>query len=408
MKHRVVITGRSLICPLGDRLDRVMEALRQGQSGVRRMDDWDRFDQLNTRLAAPAPCGLPDLPRKKIRGMGRVALLAVSTAIRALEEAGLTDSPVLSGGRCGVAFGSSSGNVDSLLEFFSMLTGQAGPAMNATTYIRAMPQTCAVNISVFFAMQGRLVTTNTACTAGSLSIGQAFELIQAGTQDVMLAGGADELSPTHSAVFDTLYATSTKNDDPSHNPRPFDRDRDGLVVGEGSGCLVLESLDHALGRGAPILGELVGFGTNTDGDHITQPNPATMAQALRLALESAGLGPSDIDFVNGHGTATEHGDIAESQATREVFGRRIPFHSLKGHLGHTLGACGAVETILALEMMRQSWFAPSLNLHNLDPRCADLDYITGPGRPMAACRVMCNNFAFGGINTSLILQAFQG
>jgi len=220
----------------------------------------------------------------------------------------------------------------------------------------------------------------------------------------MIVGGADELSVAEAAVFDTLFATSTRNDAPETTPRPFDRNRDGLVIGEGAATLVLEEFEHAKARGATIYAEVAGFGTNSDGDHATQPSPATMAAAMRLALEDAHLPPTAIGFVNGHGTATEWGDIAESRATVEVFGQRIAIHTLQSFLGHTLGACGAIEAWLGVAMMREGWFAPTANLVNVDDRCAILDYVIGEGRRLEIEYLMSNNFAFGGINTSLIFK----
>jgi 3-oxoacyl-[acyl-carrier-protein] synthase II len=314
---------------------------------------------------------------------------------------------VLTSGDAGVSFGSSTGNVESLLDFYSMLTVNDIQGITATTYIRSMPQTCAVNIGIFFGLNGRLLTTNTACTAGSLSIGLGYEAIKFGRQKVMVCGGAEELSPTSAAVFDTLYATSTKNETPELTPSPFDRDRDGLVIGEGAGALILEELEFARARGADIRAELVGFGTNTDGDHITQPNKTTMEIALRLALKDAGLPPEAIEYVNGHGTATQHGDSAESHATYNCFQRAVPINTQKSYIGHTLGACGAIEAWLAVNMMNANWFAPNLNLVNVDPACAPLDYITGDGREMRITHLMSNNFAFGGINTSLIFKRWN-
>ncbi|PLP96503.1 beta-ketoacyl synthase N-terminal-like domain-containing protein, partial [Cupriavidus pauculus] len=239
---------------------------------------------------------------------------------------------------------------------------------------------------------------------GSHGIGDAYETIATGRQVAMLAGGAEELDATEAAVFDTLFAASTRNDEPAATPRPFDAARDGLVLGEGAGTLVLEELEHAQARGARIVAEVVGFGTNSDGNHVTQAQPATMAQAMRMALHDAGLQPSQIGYVNAHGTATEQGDLAEAQATHDVFGAQVPISSLKSYLGHTLGACGALEAWISIEMMRDGWFAPTLNLDRPDPRCAPLDHIVGEGRRIDTDYVMSNNFAFGGINTSLIFR----
>ena len=197
----------------------------------------------------------------------------------------------------------------------------------------------------------------------------------------MLAGGAEEFDATQVAVFDTLFATSTTNDAPSRTPRPFDANRDGLVLGEGAGTLVLEELEHAKARGARILAELVGFGTNSDGTHVTNPNSTTMAQAMRLALEDAKLPPEAIGYVNAHGTATAQGDVAETAATHAVFGERMPISSLKSYMGHTLGACGALEAWMTIEMQREKWMSPTLNLENIDPKCAParLRARRGPG-----------------------------
>jgi 3-oxoacyl-[acyl-carrier-protein] synthase II len=267
-----------------------------------------------------------------------------------------------------------------------------------------MSHTAAVNIGLFFRITGRVIPTSSACTSGSQGIGYAYETIRYGLQDIMVTGGAEELCPSMAAVFDTLYATSTRNDRPDTAPRPFDAARDGLVIGEGAATLILEARDHALARGANILAEIVGFGTNSDGNHVTQPQAETMQGALRLALRDAGLDVQAIGFISGHGTATEGGDIAESQATHAVMGGGIPFHSLKGHFGHTLGACGAIEAWLSIAMLTDRWFPPTANLATVDPRCAPLDYVMGSARAIDTEYLMSNNFAFGGINTSLILR----
>jgi 3-oxoacyl-[acyl-carrier-protein] synthase II len=253
-------------------------------------------------------------------------------------------------------------------------------------------------------MRGRVIPSSSACTSGSQAIGFAYEAIREGRQKVMVAGGGEELSAGSAAVFDTLFATSTRNDAPHTSPRPFDKDRDGLVIGEGAASLILEDLEFARARGAHIYAEVVGFGTNSDGAHITQPQAETMAIAIELALRDANLDAGSIGYVNAHGTATDRGDIAESHATHAVFGSEMPISALKSYFGHTLGACGALEACLTIEMMRSGWFAPTLNLDAPDPLCADLDYIVDGGRALDTEIVMSNNFAFGGINTSLIFR----
>ena len=405
MKRRVVITGGAIISALGNEWTDILKNLKAGKNFVRRMDDWDKYAHMNTRLAVPVDFIMPDYPRKKTRGLGKVAQLALVSADRALASAGISpDDPELKNGRCGIAYGSCMGSIDSLMDFYSMLILNDATKMNATTYIRAMPHTCAVNIEVFFGLTGRVITTNTACTSGSHAIGSAYETIKWGLQDIMFAGGAEELSPANSAVFDTLFATSCKNDTPDKTPSAYDKNRDGLVLGEGAGTLILEEYEHAKKRGANIIAEVVGFGTNTDGTHMTNPNRATMAIAMKLALEDSGLEPSSIGYVNTHSTATDAGDIAETWATSDVFQRAIPVSTLKNYIGHTLGACGAIEAWVSILMMKEKWFCPNINLEELDPEVGPLDYITGKGREIDTEYIMSNNFAFGGINSSLIFR----
>jgi len=403
---RVVVTGFGALSPLGHDWATVHERLRARRNAVVRMHEWDVYEGLNTRLGAPAaPFELPpQYNRKTTRSMGRVALMATRASELALQDAGLIDHPLVRSGRMGIAYGSSAGTPAAIGDFGRMIKDKTTEGITASTYIKMMSHTAAVNIGVFFGLTGRVVTTSSACTSGSQGIGYAYEAIRAGRQVAMLAGGAEELDATEAAVFDTLFATSVRNDTPELTPRPFDAKRDGLVLGEGAGTLVLEELEHAKARGARIHAEILGFGTNSDGTHVTQPQPATMAQAMRLALDDAGLPPEAIEYVNAHGTATDHGDVAESAATRQVLGERVPISSLKSYMGHTLGACGALEAWLTVEMMRAGWFAPTLNLEQPDPACAPLDYIVGDGRELQAEIVMSNNFAFGGINTSLIFR----
>ena len=401
--RRVVVTGMAGITALGDRWNDIEFRLREGRNGVRCMAEWENLGGLNTRLAAPVDFTTPaHYPRKTVRAMGRVSLLSVRASEMALDSAGLLDHPALTDGSTGIAYGSSTGSMAPISAFGRMIDHHDMSALNATSYIQMMPHTTAANTALFFGLKGRVIPTSSACTSGSQAIGYAYESIRFGRQDVMLAGGAEELSAASAAVFDLLFATSTRNDSPESTPRPFDRNRDGLVVGEGAATLVLEEAEHALRRGAPILAEVVGFGTNSDGAHITQPESRTMAQALRIALADAGLEPGDIGYVSAHGTATDRGDLAESQATAEVLGSGVPISSMKSYLGHTLGACGAIEAWWAIEMMRRNWFAPTANLADPDPACSLLDHVVGSGRKLDVRHVMSNNFAFGGINTSLI------
>jgi 3-oxoacyl-[acyl-carrier-protein] synthase II len=404
--RRVAVTGMAGISSLGQSWREVERSLRANSSGIERMPEWARYSDLNTRLGGPVRnfTPPPHFTRKVTRSMGRVSLLATTATELALAGAGLLGDESIRDGRMGVAYGSSTGSTDAVRDFGAMLSSGSMGNINATTYLRMMPHTTAANIGVYFGLKGRVIPASSACTSGSHSIGYAYESIKYGKQLMMVAGGAEELCVSEAAVFDTLYATSTRNENPKTTPRPFDRDRDGLVIGEGACTLVLEDFEHASARGAKILAEIVGFGSNADGDHLTHPNTHTMQRAMELALEDAGVPPQAVGYVNAHATATEHGDIAETQATARLFGAKVPVSSFKGHVGHTLGACGAIESWWTIAMLNCGWFAPTLNLENVDPRCGELDYIQREGRRFDCEYALKNNFAFGGINTSLLFR----
>lgn len=408
--RRVVVTGVGALSPLGNDWPTVFARLKAKENVVQVMESLTQYEGMLTRLAAlTAPFTLDEKAynRKTMRGMGRVAMMATRASELALRDAGLFGDPLLKSGNVGVSYGSSSGSPQYIGDFGRMLINKTTEGITATTYIKMMSHTAPVNVGVYFGLTGRIITTSSACTSGSQGVGYGYEAIRNGAQVAMLAGGAEEFDATQVAVFDTLFATSTTNDAPKRTPRPFDANRDGLVLGEGACTLVLEELEHAKARGAKILAELVGFGTNSDGTHVTNPNSQTMAQAMRLALADAKLPPEAIGYVNAHGTATAQGDVAESAATHAVFGERMPISSLKSYMGHTLGACGALEAWMTIEMQRERWMSPTLNLETIDPKCAPLDYVRGEGRVIDTEFVMTNNFAFGGINTSLIFRRWS-
>jgi len=406
---RVVITGMAGFSPIGNNWDSILSHLKNMQTGIVRVDEWDKYEGLNTRLGAPVnDFEMPaHYSRKDLRSMGRVAQFAVLSTEHALKHAGLLGAEVLQSGDVGVAYGSSAGDTEAIADFGNMLLNHSCDGLNANSYIKMMAHTSPVNIGIYFGLQGRVYTTSSACTSASQGIGLAYEAIKYGQQKLMIAGGCERLCASEAAVFDTLYATSVRNDEASLTPRPFDRDRDGLVIGEGGGTLILEEMEHALARGAKIHAEIVGFGTNSDGRHITQPLAETMEGAIRLSLEDAGITSDEIGYISAHGTATDRGDIAETQATEAVFGSKTPISSFKSFTGHTLGACGALEAWAAIEMMNANWFHATANLENLDDKCGDLDYIMGEGREIEASYVMSNNFAFGGINTSLVFKRWS-
>jgi 3-oxoacyl-[acyl-carrier-protein] synthase II len=405
-KKRVVVTGLGLTSPIGSSLDDVSHALQRGEHGIRVMPEWSSVKDLQTRLGAPAVgADLDRFSRKQTRTMGRVSLLAAFATDDAIRDAGLSREQV-SSGRTGLSYGSTHGSTGAMEQFCKVLFSSGGlSGLSGSSYLKMMSHTCLANLAQCFEIRGRIVPTISACTSASQGIGYGYEAIRDGYQDVMLCGGAEELHVLHAGVFDIMFATSTRfNNAPERSPRPFDRARDGLVVGEGAGTLVLEELEQARRRGAHIHAEIIGYGTNCDGTHVTSPSAEGMAGAMLLALEDAKLEPTKIDYVNAHGTATELGDIAESQATLRVLGDKTPFSSTKGFTGHTLGACGAIEAIFAIAMIRDGFLAPSRNLEELDGRCAKLDYVMNEARRATPRIVMSNNFAFGGINTSLILE----
>jgi len=395
-----------VVSPLGETLGATLGGIKEGRHGIVRMDDWDRITHLGTRLGAPAKSEMvAKLPRKASRTMGRVSLLATAATQQALDDAGISREEIGSG-RVGLAYGSTHGSSSANEEWATkLITNQGFLGLASTAYLKFMSHTAATNLAVHFGFRGRIITTCAACVSASQAIGYAYENIKYGLTDVMVAGGAEELHFSHAGVFDIMYATSRAfNDRPDLSPRPFDERHDGLVVGEGAGTFVLEEWERAKKAGKTIYAEVVGFGTNCDGEHVTSPSSEGMRCAMDLALRDARLEPSQIDYVNAHATGTPVGDAAESLATFGLFGGNVPVSSLKGNLGHTLGACGAIEAALSIGMLRGDWIAPTKNLDVVDPRCAQLDYVRTSPRDAKLTRVMSNKFAFGGLNTSLVFS----
>lgn len=410
MTRRVVITGLGVLSPIGIGTAENEASLRAMRGGIRAMPEWGHIPDLQTRIGG-AVTGI-DLfahyPRRKRRTMGLVGLLALHASEQAIAQAGLTEAQLQSV-RTGVAYGSTTGSSAALEEFCGPLfTQHTMRGLDSSSYLKFMTHTCAANLASSIGIKGRVLPMISACTSGSQSIGAAYEAIKFGMQDVMIAGGAEELHYATAVTFDLLMATSIRhNDAPERAPRPFDVKRDGLVIGEGAGSVVLEALEHAEARGAKILAEIVAYGTNCDGLHITAPSEGGMRGAMDLALESGKVRPSDVDYVNMHGTATEIGDIAESNATYAVFGREVPASTQKSYTGHTLGACGAIELVYSILMMHGGFLAANRNLDEVDPRCGKLGYVrrTTDASPRL---VMTNNFAFGGVNTSILVRRVDG
>lgn len=403
---RVVVTGMAGLTPLGMDWESVREKLQTKTSGVQYMEDWKSIEGLTSFLGAPVrDFELPTYyNRKHLRTTGRVAKLAIRSTELALKDAQLLDTPSVVDGTLGVAFGSTYGSSVDAIEFMRQVgVNKTVRGVKGSQFIKFMSHTCAANVSQFFKTKGRLIAPCSACTSGSQGIGFGYEAVRHGIQDMMICGGAEELHPVGTSVFDVMFATSQRNDEPALTPRPFDKDRDGLVVGEGSATLVLESLESAQKRGAKIWAEVVGFGSNSDGEHMVNPSQEGMQRVMELALEDAQLKPADIDYVCAHGTSTEIGDVAESRATEGCFQREIPMNSFKSYMGHTLGACGAIEAWIVVHQLNEGWLSPTINLDNVDPNCGKLDYLTDI-RKFEHQYAMTNNFAFGGVNTSLIFK----
>ncbi|MBP7342104.1 MAG: beta-ketoacyl synthase N-terminal-like domain-containing protein [Smithellaceae bacterium] len=409
MERRVVITACSAISPIGYGRKAIVESLLNGVSGVATL----REDELISRFIHSrvyGTVGYPmtyDFSRQHRKTMGPVAYYACQVAKDALEQAGLPQEFV-TGGRLGIAFGSIHGSPtvqrDIYRVFFEAKDKAAYQTIGAVDYLKSMVHTTAVNISKMFGITGRIISSGTACTTASQSIGFGYEAVKYGLQDAMLCGGADEYDTITVAVFDNLLACSTSfNDRPSQTPRPFDRARDGLVVAEGAGAVMLEEYEFAKKRGATILAEVIGFACNSNGGDLILPNLEGITQTLKLGLENAKISADEVDLVSAHATATKMGDIIEAQATGEVFGAEPYVVALKSYMGHTMAACGAIETILMIYMMQEGFVAPTLNLEEVDERCAMIKHVQQViEHPVRTAAIQ--NFAFGGVNTSLLIR----
>lgn len=409
MKRRVVITACSAITPIGYGKADILDSLRQGKSGVKPLRDDGLLNRhIHSRVFGTVDYSIPyDFKRLYCKTMGPVAYYACQVAKDVLERSGLSRECITSG-RLGVAFGSTHGSPtvqrDIYRTFFQDLDAKFS-SIGAVDYLRSMVHTTAVNITRMFGITGRVIASSTACTTSSQAIGFGYEMVKYGMQDAMLCGGADEYDTTTVAVFDNLLACSTAyNETPHQTPRPFDRNRDGLVVGEGGGAVLLEEYGSARRRGAPILGEIIGFACNNNGGDLILPNLDGITATLRLAHADAGIAPEEVDFVSAHATATKMGDVIESQAIAAVYGEDGPFVTgLKSYMGHTMGTCGVIETILTLYMMEQGFLAPTLNLEQVDERCGMLRHVREI-TPTTVNIAAIQNFAFGGVNTCLLVK----
>jgi len=403
--QRVVITGRGAVSPFGQGVNTLLTAVGANRSGVVLMPDWRNIRGLESHLAAPVPAMdvKSMLPRAARRTMGPMALYATLACQEAIAEAGISPE-MLDSGQVGVAIGSTTGSPEVYEQFYrDYLPTRSIEELRSGIFFKIMGHSCAANVCLALGIKGEQWAPTSACASSSQAIGLGYLLIKNGRQTAVLCGGADEVHDTVTMIFDVVKAASHKTELPLATPSPFDRDRDGVVCGAGSGILVLESLKSARQRGAHIFAEITGFGHVTDSNHIANPGEAAITQAMRNALHEAGLNAADIDYLNAHATGTQLGDIAEARGIAAVVGNQVPVSSLKGHIGHTLGAAGSLETIILLDMLARQEIIPTRNLKNPDPECLVAKLITEPTRkPLEA--VLKNNFALGGVNTSLALK----
>jgi len=403
--RRVVITGSGAITSLGKNVRELIDGIENKRCATRTMSDWEKYTGLQSLVGSPVT--LPDvkhIPRKIRRSMGRISLLATFAVDEALRNAGINLDEI-NPDDVGCIFGSTMGGAEALNDTFeTMLPDLDLSKLTSMKFFQCVSHTVAMNIAQYLGLQGYVMATSAACASSLQAIGTGYELIKSGKQNIVLCGGSEELHPTVTGSFDVLFATSSGfNDEPKQTPRPFDRDRDGIVCGEGAGVIVLEEYERALHRGANVLGEITGYHTCGSGNHVSQSDQKSMVKCMKRSLKEASVAPENVDFISAHATATKHGDVQEAQAIYELFGGGLPVHSLKGYFGHTLGASGAIELAVALDMMAKGLIYPTKNLINIDEECKQIYHVRE--KLEKDINIMIKNcFAFGGINASLVLR----
>lgn len=404
---RVVITGVGAVSPFGRDTASLVNGLLEGHSAVQIMPGMARIGGLRTRVAAPVIGVDPlEIPRKYRRSMSPMSIFATFACQEALAQGKLSPEEIREG-KLGIALGSTVGSTQASEDFFrDFFIDNSLERMRSTLFFQIMNHSVAANVAQALEITGRLLAPASACSTGCQAIGYGYEMVAGGRQEMMLCGGADEFHPLTAATFDIMNAASFGfNEFPDRTPRPFDRDRDGMVCAEGAGVVLLESLDSALARGADILGEIAGFATVSDPSNIANPNSVAMEHCMARALADAGLKPDQVDYVNAHATATLQGDVAESEAIGRLFGDQVPVSSFKGHMGHAMAASGSLELIASLELLRKGFLVPTRNLENIDPACSGIRHLTSMQEGTAAVFVK-NNFALGGVNSSIVARRY--
>lgn len=407
--QRVVITGYGVVSPLGNSAKETYEAIKQNQSGVKYLEEFRRYNGLSCMIGAPAkPLNEKLIPRQHRRSMGPLAVYAAFAADEAVKRSGL--SPELLGDpRTGCIIGSTTGSATVMEESFRTILSKCDmKELSSTQFFKCVSHTASMNTAMHLGINGCQLSPAGACASGLQAAGLAYQLIRSGVMDRAICGGADELNILVSATFDGLLAASSGyNDAPEKSPRPFDEKRDGVVCGEGAGILIIESLESALKRNAPIYAEIKGYASCSSGENMSSSDSSGIESCMRTALSDANMKPEDIDLVSAHATGTVQGDGAEAKAIRAIFGGlETPVSALKGYMGHTLGASGALETCLTLMMMRDGLLLPVRNLEKPSEDCAELNYICEKQDKKIKC-FMKNCFAFGGLNSVLICAEYK-
>jgi 3-oxoacyl-[acyl-carrier-protein] synthase II len=398
-----------VVTPFGCGVPAMWQALKEGATAVCHWPTLAAIKGLRTTVAARVPeVDARSIDRKKRRYMSNMSVYTVLAAWEAIQEAGLTSDQVQDA-RTGVCVGSTTGSTSELQHlFWEVLKERNIEGVKSTHFFKIMNSSCAANLAQALGIRGRLLAPSGACATATVAIGLGAESVALGRQDMMICGGADELHPLTVGVFDTLEASSRGyNDRPELTPRPFDRDRDGIICGEGAGIVILESLEHARARNARIYGEIAGFAAGSSPEDIANPGLESMVRCMETAVEESGVPRNEIGYLNAHATGTVRGDSAECEAIEKVFGRDIPVSSLKGHMGHTMAACGALEMIATLLMLQEGLLLPTRNLLQPDDTCGRLHLLRTIEHRQVDVAIS-NNFALGGVNSAMVIRRSIG
>lgn len=406
---KVFITGLGALTSLGTDIEQTFSALVNGQSGVRRFEEWTQYNGLHCHLGAPvADYDISKVPRAARRTMSRMSEMATLATFQALAQADL-QLESLDPQRTLIIMGSTSGSPLTLESYFKQLFERGGPhGQVSTSFFKVMNHSVPANVASALGYKGALLSPSSACSTSSQAMVLGWELLQTGLYDCVIAGGADELHYTSAAVFDVVMAASRGyNHRPEHASRPFDKDRDGLVVSEGAGVVVLETEAYAKARAVKPRAQFNGGAYYCDGSHMSQSNTQAMVKTMQWALVRSQISSESVEYVNAHATGTLQGDGAEVQAIAELFGPNTPVSSLKGHFGHSLAACGAIEVIASIQMMENNILIPTRNLAHPSADCMGVRHLI-ENQSARVRRILSNNFAFGGMNTSLVISTTEG